>query len=405
MENSQSQPVSGGAGSSGAGEQAYPADLDRLLKITFERKGSDLHLTAGAPPIARINGELVPLGFPVLRPVDVENLVFSVLEPQQKEIFRERLELDFSYSVAGMSRFRGNVMRQRGSLAAAFRLVPYNPPLLEELGMPPAVTQVLKDLCYLPRGLVLVTGPTGSGKSTTLAAMINVINQERSLNIVTVEDPIEFLHRHKKSIVRQREVGSDTRSFAEALRHVLRHDPDVILIGEMRDLESISIALTAAETGHLVFSTLHTQTAPQTIHRIVDVFQEHMRDQIRQQLADSLQAVLAQQLLPRADSAGRVVAVELMLATPAVRNLIREGKGHQISTSMQTGRSLGMQTMDQALADLCLAGKITRETAFLRCVDRLEMERLLHKKGFASSGGTGGTRTGNFSDYSGPWKK
>ncbi|MEW6276062.1 MAG: type IV pilus twitching motility protein PilT [Bacillota bacterium] len=381
MEKSQNQPVSRGAGSGGAGEQAYPADLDRLLKITFERKGSDLHLTAGAPPIARINGELVPLDFPVLRPADVENLVFSVLEPRHRKIFEERLELDFSYSIAGMSRFRGNVMRQRGSLAAALRLVPYNPPLIEELGMPPAVAKVMKDLCYLPRGLVLVTGPTGSGKSTTLAAMINVINQERSLNIVTVEDPIEFLHRHKKSIVRQREVGSDTHSFAEALRHVLRHDPDVILIGEMRDLESISIALTAAETGHLVFSTLHTQTAPLTIHRIVDVFQEYLRNQIRQQLADSLQAVLAQQLLPRADGAGRVVAVELMLSTPAVRNMIREGKEHQLYTSIQTGRTLGMQTMDQALAELCLSGKITREVAFARCVDKVELERLLQRPG------------------------
>ncbi len=364
-------------------EKEYPVDFDSLLRITVERQGSDLHLTAGLPPVVRIHGELVPLDYPPLKPSDIEQLVLPRLEPSYRAILDEKWELDFSYSVAGVSRFRGNIMRQRGSYSAVLRVVPYKAPALEELGLPLAV----RNLCFLPRGLVLVTGPTGSGKSTTLAAMIDLINRERRVNIVTVEDPIEFLHRHNKAIVRQREVGSDTRSFADALRHVLRADPDVILIGEMRDLESIAIALTAAETGHLVFSTLHTQTAPLTIHRIVDVFQEHQRDQIRQQLADSLQGVIAQQLVPRADGKGRVAAVELMLASPAVRALIREGKEHQLYSVIQTSRQQGMQTMDQALAELYTAGKISREAALERCVDRTELERLMQKApgGFGNS--------------------
>lgn len=357
----------------GTAEQGYPVDLDQLLTTLVERKGSDLHLAAGAVPIVRIYGELVGLELPKLRPGDVKDLVLSVLEPYQQEAFKEKWELDFSYSISGVGRFRGNIMRQRMSLAAVFRAIPYGVPRLQDLSLPSALEQ----LCYLPRGLVLVTGPTGSGKSTTLAAMVDLINEYRGVNIVTVEDPIEFLHRHKKSVIRQREVGTDTHSFANALRHVLRHDPDVILIGEMRDLESVSIALTAAETGHLVFSTLHTQTAPLTIQRVVDVFQDHQRSQVRQQLADTLQAVISQQLVPTFDGQGRIVAIELMLASPAVRNLIREGKGHQLYTAMQTSRASGMQTMDQALANLCVTGKITREDALQRCVDRTEMERLL----------------------------
>lgn len=356
-----------------------------------------MHLTAGLPPVVRIHGELVPLDYPPLKPSDIEQLVLPRLEPSYRAILDEKWELDFSYSVAGVSRFRGNIMRQRGSYSAVLRVVPYKAPALEELGLPPAV----RNLCFLPRGLVLVTGPTGSGKSTTLAAMIDLINRERRVNIVTVEDPIEFLHRHNKAIVRQREVGSDTRSFADALRHVLRADPDVILIGEMRDLESIAIALTAAETGHLVFSTLHTQTAPLTIHRIVDVFQEHQRDQIRQQLADSLQGVIAQQLVPRADGKGRVAAVELMLASPAVRALIREGKEHQLYSVIQTSRQQGMQTMDQALAELYTAGKISREAALERCVDRAEVERLIQKGGFGSLGAPPGAKQPPL----GLWKK
>ena len=253
-----------------------------------------------------------------------------------------------------------------------FRGIAMKIPSMEELGLPESI----KDLARLPRGLVLVTGPTGSGKSTTLASIIDLINNESSVNIVTIENPIEYLHMHKKSIIKQRDVGSDTHSFAQALRHVLRHDPDVILVGEMRDLESISIALTAAETGHLVFSTLHTQTAALTIHRIVDVFPTGMRNQISQQLADALQGVIAQQLLPRADGTGRVAAIELMLTNPAVRNLIREGKEHQLYTAMQTGRGQGMQTMDQALADLCTRGIIARDVAMERCVDRVELDRI-----------------------------
>jgi twitching motility protein PilT len=369
-------------------EKEYLVDFDTLLKITVERQGSDLHLTVGSPPVVRIHGELVPLDYPPLKPSDIEQVVLSRLDSFYRAILEEKWELDFSYSVAGVSRFRGNIMRQRGSYSAVLRVVPYKAPTLEQLNLPPAV----KNLCYLPRGLVLVTGPTGSGKSTTLAAMIDLINKERRVNIVTVEDPIEFLHRHNRSIIRQREVGADTLSFANALRHVLRADPDVILIGEMRDLESIAIALTAAETGHLVFSTLHTQTAILAVHRIVDVFQEHQREQIRQQLADSLQGVIAQQLVPTADGGGRVAAAEVMLASSAVRALIREGKEHQLYTVIQTGRQAGMQTMDQALAELYAAGKITRELALERCVDRAEVERLIQKSSFGSFGAPPGAK-------------
>lgn len=372
----------------------YPATLDRLLMDTLEKNASDLHITAGAQPIIRLNGELVSLEYPKITPADIVNMLDPVLEPYHKQMLEENWELDFSYSIPGRSRFRGNIMRQRGSLAIAFRVIPYTPPDIETLNLP----KVIKELCNLPRGLVLVTGPTGSGKSTTLAALIELINTHRSLNIVTVEEPIEFLYRHKKSIIKQREVGTDTRSFAEALRRVLRHDPDVILIGEMRDMESVSIALAAAETGHLVFSTLHTQTAPLAIHRIVDIFQESLRNQIRQQLADSIQAVIAQQLLPTADGKGRVAAVELLLSTPAVRNLIREGKEHQLYTSMQTSKAMGMQTMDNALASLCQAGKITRDLALLRCVDKVELERQLQK-----TPGTGFGKGSGFSDI-GSWQ-
>ena len=351
----------------------YPVDLKQLLTIAVERGSSDLHLTAGAPPVARIFGQLTKLDFPILHPNDVDHLVLPVLDVQQRQLLKDKWELDFSYSIPGMSRFRGNIMRQRGSLAVAFRVVPYQVPDLESLGLPLCV----QELCKLPRGLILITGPTGSGKSTTLAAMIDYINENRSLNIVTVEQPIEFLHRHKKSIIKQREVGSDTHSFGDALTHVLRHDPDVILIGEMRDQESISIALTAAETGHLVLSTLHTQTAPLTIHRIIDVFQEHMQNQIRQQLADSLQAIISQQLLTKVDGKGMALATEVMLASSAVRNMIRDGKEYQLYTCIQTGHQQGMRTMDQSLAELCRAGIITRDVAFSRCVVKNELERLL----------------------------
>ncbi len=351
---------------------SYPADLKMLLTQTVEGGSSDLHLTAGSPPIVRTYGRLIALDFPKLQPDDVKGLIFSILDQRQRQEFLENWELDFSYSIPGLSRFRGNIMRQRGSLAVALRVVPYHLPPMESLNLPPCV----EELCNLPRGLILVTGPTGSGKSTTLASMVNYINENRSVNIVTVEQPIEFLHRHQESIIQQREVGSDTRSFSDALRHVLRHDPDVILIGEMRDVESISIALTAAETGHLVLSTLHTQTAPLAVHRIIDVFEEHMQNQVRQQLADTLQGVISQQLLPKVEG-GMILATEVMIATSAVRNMIRDGKEYQLYTSIQTGHKHGMKTMDQSLAELYSSGKITREDALSRSVSKPELERLL----------------------------
>ncbi len=354
----------------------YPATLDELLKLTVEKKGSDLHLVAGASPSIRINGEVERQDFPLLTPKDMEELLGGVLSQLQWEKLAENWELDFSHSLMGVARFRGNVMVQRGSYAAVFRAVPYVIPVFERLGLPPAI----RKLCDLSRGLILVTGPTGSGKSTTLAALIDVLNNERKLNIVTIEDPIEFLHKHKMSTVRQREIGMDTHSFENALRHVLRHDPDVILIGEMRDMDSISIALTAAETGHLVFSTLHTQTAPLTISRIVDVFPSGRREQIRQQLSNSLRAVISQQLIPTTDGRGRVAAVEYMVDTPAIRSIIREGKEHQLYNSIQTGQNFGMQTMDMALARLCIDGRITRESAIEYSVDSKELERQIQNK-------------------------
>ena len=348
-------------------------NLNEILQQTVELSGSDLHLTVGKPPVVRVYGELRPLDLPVLNQHDIKDLLYAIIDERQKEVFEKEWELDFSYAISGVSRFRGSAMKQRGSVDVVLRTVSWQIPKIADLGLP----DVVKELSRLPRGLVLVTGPTGSGKSTTLASMINMINQERSVNIVTIENPIEFLHTHQKSIIRQREVGSDTHSFGESLRHLLRHDPDVILIGEMRDLESVSIALTAAETGHLVFSTLHTQTAPLAVQRIVDVFPEVVRDFVRRQLADTLRGVISQQLLPRADGKGRVAALEVLLNTPAVANMVREGKQHQLYTAMQTGRSFGMQTMDHSLADLCLSGVITRDEALARSVNLAELERVL----------------------------
>lgn len=354
----------------------YPLTLDQLLTMAVERKASDVHIVPMEPPIFRINRDMIKLEQPILTPDNVKELLVQVIKPYQVEMLKKDLELDFSHSIQDVARFRGNAMFQRGSVAVALRIVPFEIPNIDDLGL----LQGVRDLCFLPRGLVLVTGPTGSGKSTTLAAMIDVINRERDLNIVTVEDPIEFLHSHKKSSVKQREVGIDTRSFANALRHVLRHDPDVILIGEMRDLDSIGIALTAAETGHLVFSTLHTQTAPLTINRIVDVFAEHQRDQIRQQLTGSLQAVLSQQLIPNIAGDGRVLAMEFLKVNTAVRTMIREAKEHQLYSVMQASHASGMRTMDQTLSELCKAGKISRDEALEKCIDRTEMERLLQRQ-------------------------
>lgn len=357
----------------------YELTIDQLLVECVEKKGSDLHLVVGMPPCIRINGDLVQVDAPPLKQGDMEYMILSILKDYQRERLEQDWELDFSYAIAGCARFRGNVMIQRGTLAAVFRVVPFVIPEFDKLGLP----QDIKRLCDLPRGLVLVTGPTGSGKSTTLAAMIDLINNTRASNIVTVEDPIEFLHKHKKSSVRQREVGTDTHSFAAALRHVLRHDPDIIMIGEMRDQESIGIALTAAETGHLVLSTLHTQTAPLTVTRIIDSFNEDKRVQIRQQLANSLRAVISQQLIPTIDGRGRVVAIEYMVDTPAIRSMIRDGKEHQLYSAIQTGQKDGMQTMDQALVKLFLNGRISREAVLEYCVDRAEAERLMRNSFFS----------------------
>jgi twitching motility protein PilT len=304
-------------------------------------------------------------------------MIYGILTQEQREKLERNLEFDFSYSLPGKGRFRTNIYFQRGSLSAAFRLIPVRIPTLQDLNLP----FVLEEFTRKPRGLVLVTGPTGAGKSTTLAALINIINETRMVHIITIEDPIEYLHPHKKSIVNQREVGADTKTFATALKYILRQDPDVILIGEMRDLETISAALTAAETGHLVFATLHTQDAPQTIDRIIDVFPPYQQQQVRIQLAGTLQGVISQQLLVRRDGQGRVPAVEVLVPTAGVRNMIREGKTHQIYTAMQTGQKYGMQTMDMALAELVRRGKIGFEGALERAVDPQVLKQILGKVG------------------------
>lgn len=360
-------------------ESRFPCTLHDLLRKTVEIGGSDLHLVAGVEPCIRVNGNLKRQeDYPKLLPEDIENMLLSVISPVQKKRFEEDWELDLAVAVPDCARFRGNVIVQRGSLAAVFRAIPFEIPDLDKLGLPSDI----KRLCNLPRGLVLVTGPTGSGKSTTLASMIKYINERYETNVVTVEDPIEFLHTHIKSTIRQREIGADTHSFANALRTVLRHDPDTIMIGEMRDPESISIAVTAAETGHLVFSTLHTQTAPMTVSRIIDSFPEGQKGQIRQQLANSLKAVISQQLIPTINGKGRVVAVEYMIDTPSVKNLIREEKEHQLYASMQTGQMQGMQTMDQALIRLYREQKISKDSVIEFCVDEKEVRRLLATGGF-----------------------
>lgn len=358
-------------------------DLDAALRSMIEAGGSDLHLTSGAQPMIRMDGGLRPLdGFPVMYADSLQRTLYAVLSQKQREQFEENLELDFAYAVRGVSRFRVNMYKQRDSVGAAFRMIPYEIKPLEELGVP----AVVGNFATLPRGLVLVTGPTGSGKSTTLAAIIDLANRSRNDHIMTVEDPIEFLHRHKRCLINQREVGADTHSFANALKHVLRQDPDIILVGEMRDLETISVALTAAETGHLVFATLHTQDAAQTIDRIIDVFPAHQQSQIRTQLAGALQGVICQTLAKRADGPGRAVATEVMLATPAIRNLIREGKTHQIYSAMQAGAQLGMHTMDQHLAQLVKVGRISYETGLEKCHHIEDFSRLT---GRASNGPTG----------------
>jgi twitching motility protein PilT len=347
--------------------------LTDLLIEMLEKGASDLHITAGARPTIRIHGALVPLEErPLLTPPGIMRMLYAVLTQRQREKFEEELELDFAYAVPGKARFRVNLYKQRDAVGAAFRLIPYEIKPLEELGIPP----VIGNFAMLSRGFVLVTGPTGSGKSTTLASLVDLANRNRRDHIVTVEDPIEFLHRHKSCLVNQREVGEDTWSFQNALKHVLRQDPDIILVGEMRDLETISVALTAAETGHLVFATLHTQDAAQTIDRVIDVFPPHQQQQIRVQLAGALQGVVCQTLCKTTDGRGRAVATEVLVATPAVRNLIREGKTHQIYSALQAGAKHGMHTMDQHLADLVKSGKITFDTGMEKCHHVEDFNRL-----------------------------
>ena len=349
--------------------------LPELLKTTVDLNGSDLHLTTATPPQVRVNGKLQRLDFPELSPADTKQLAYSVLTDAQKKRFEESLELDFSFGIKGMARFRCNMFNQRGAVAAVYRLIPERIRTFEELGLP----RVLSMLADRPRGLVLVTGPTGSGKSTTLAAMIDKINTERKEHILTIEDPIEYIHAHKGCLVNQREVHSDTQSFTLALRAALREDPDVVLIGEMRDLETIESALRIAETGHLTFGTLHTNSASQTINRIIDVFPAHQQGQIRTQLSLVLEGIVCQALLPKIGG-GRVVSLEIMVPTPAIRNLIREDKVHQIYSSMQTGQEkVGMQTANQSLASLHMAGKITMETATMASSNRDELHEMISR--------------------------
>lgn len=339
------------------------ANLYELLQIMIEKGASDLHLSTGSTPQIRVSGHLVPLEYPPLTAGDTKQLVYSVLTDAQKHRFEEESELDFSFGLKGLSRFRGNVFLQRGAVAAAVRTIPFKISTFEELGVPPVITELVKK----PRGLVLVTGPTGSGKSTTLASMIDRINIDRHDHIVTIEDPIEFLHPHKNCIVNQREVTSDTKSFKSALKYILRQDPDVVLVGEMRDLEAIEAALTISETGHLTFATLHTNSCAQTINRIIDVFPPHQQAQVRAQLSFVLEGVLCQQLIPRANGQGRVLSIEVMVPTAAIRNLIREDKVHQIYSAMQTGQGKhGMQTMNQSLYELYTKRHISLDEA-MRC--------------------------------------
>lgn len=349
------------------------AEIEGLMQEVIDKDGSDLHLTADIPPVLRIHGKLQYNEHPPLSHEDVQRLIYEILTDAQRRKLEADKELDFSHALEDIGRFRINVYWQRGNLAAACRLIPLVIRSPRELGMPP----IVETLAEKPRGIVLVTGPTGSGKSTTLAAIIDIINRTRAEHIITVEDPIEFIHHHNKSMINQREVGADTHSFASALRHVLRQDPDVILIGEMRDLETISIALTAAETGHLVFATLHTQDAPQSIDRIIDVFPPQQQHQIRIQLAGTLQAILAQQLIPNKVGATRVAAVEVLVATAAIRNMIRDQKTHQIVSAMQAGYNVGMQTMDQALANMVKRNTVRFEDAMQRAIDPEALKRLV----------------------------
>jgi len=362
------------------------ATLYDLLRMMIERGASDLHITTGSPPRLRVDGKLIPIDHPSLTPADTKALCYSILTDAQKHKYEENNELDLSFAIRGVSRFRANIFMQRGAVAGAFRTIPYEIRGFKELGLPEILNEVVKKT----QGLVLVTGPTGCGKSTTLAAMIDKINSERYAHIITVEDPIEYLHQHNKCLINQREVTSDTVSFKAALKYVLRQDPNVVLIGEMRDLETIEAALTVSETGHLTLATLHTNSTIQTINRIIDVFPPHQQEQIRVQLSFVLEAILAQHLIPKKSGQGRVLSFELMMPNPAIRNLIREEKIHQIYSMMQTGQAkFGMQTMNQSLYDLYAKGIISYEDAIGRSYLPEELNGMIQRKGVTAVSGRG----------------
>jgi twitching motility protein PilT len=367
------------------------ANLHQLLKVMIEKGSTDLHITTGTPPQLRIDGELVPLKSPPLTAPETKQLCYSILTDSQKQKFEENNELDLSFGVKGLSRFRSNIFMQRGAVAGAFRSIPFRIMTFEELGIP----TVVQAMCKKPRGLILVTGPTGSGKSTTLAAMIDKINSEEHMHIITIEDPIEYLHQHKNCIINQREVEADTKSFKVALKYILRQDPDVVLIGEMRDLETIEAALVVAETGHLVFATLHTNSAVETINRVIDVFPSYQQMQVRAQLSFVLQGVLCQALVPKASGHGRALAMEIMVPNAAIRNLIREDKVHQIYSSMQVGQEVhGMQTFNQCLCSLYLRRLISLEDTLGYSSDQEELKMLIEHGGKMGGSSIGAPKTG-----------
>lgn len=370
--------------------------LDELLDLIIAKKGSDLHLAQGIPPVIRVDGALEPTPYENMNPLDIQQMMYAILTDDQIQKFESNWELDFSYALQKKARFRVNIFKDKGSVAASLRLIPTKIPSLEDMGMPP----ILEQLTHTRRGLILVTGPTGSGKSTTLAAMINHINVNRSEHIITIEDPIEFVHNHRLSIINQRELGMDTKSFANALRASLREDPDVILVGEMRDQETMQLAVSAAETGHLVFGTLHTNSAASSVDRIVDSFPDGAKEQVRLQLSGNLQAIISQQLVPTTPNyqaqtgRGRIAAQEIMIATAAIRNLIRESKPQQITSIIQTSANVGMITTDLCLRNLYVEGKITFESALSRAQNAEELKRMLAGDGDPSAGAGGGGRPG-----------